>query len=351
MGQLLRYSELTEEQLDYLDNIDISANNLLTIINDILDLSKIEAGKVELEQTDFSLQVVLHEVARSLEAVLKQRGIDFQRHLSSNLPEMVVGDPLRVKQILLNLLSNAVKFTRQGTITVNVECTEQTLALIVVHLSVQDTGIGISQEALQSIFEPFSQAECSTTRKFGGTGLGLTICRHLAAMMGGRIWAESSEGVGSTFHVELVLGRSKALPVQKMVKLTTEKPIWTGKPLHVLVAEDNRINALTIVKLMQNMGHTTEIVGDGTLVLERWRSAQFDLILMDIQMPVLGGDETVKQIRQEEAHDGRHIPVIALTAYALPADKERFMLAGFDGYVVKPIIIEQLMQEMMKVLN
>lgn len=354
MAQLMHYTELTPEQCDYLHNIDISAGNLLSIINDILDFSKIEAGKLELEHTVFSLHQTVHEAAILFENQLRNRGIPLQISIDQNLPELLIGDPLRIKQILLNLLSNAVKFTAAGSILVTAAGTPLTDGQMLIQFVVRDTGIGMSKQTLGLIFDAFSQADSSTTRAYGGTGLGLAICRRLAELMGGRIWAESTLGVGSSFHVEIITRQhTECSPAQNFTDNTkvVEEPAWNISPLSILIAEDNQINAHVIAKMITRMGHRVTLVPDGRQAFIRWNEGDIDLILMDIQMPIMTGDDAVRLIRQHEASIGTHTPVIALTAYALAEDKDRFMLAGFDGYLTKPLDSKELVQEIFRVSN
>jgi CheY-like chemotaxis protein len=265
--------------------------------------------------------------------------------IPDNLPAILSGDALRFKQILLNLLSNAIKFTKQGSITISVTIPERDETHAVIQLSIQDTGIGMSPGILEAIFTPFVQADMTTTRLYGGSGLGLAICKRLAELMGGSIRVESTEGVGSTFYVMLpfLLSSDEALP-QALPDLFA----WHGKPLRVLLAEDNQINCKVAMHLLIKMGHRVVTVYDGKAALENWLRGGFDLILMDIRMPVMDGIAATRTIRERESDHGKHIPIIAITAHALSKGKEHFLNLGFDGYISKPFLYEELGEEMQR---
>lgn len=340
MTQLLRFTQLTEEQLDYLKNIEMSAGNLLSIINDILDLSKIESGRLELENADFSMRQCIQAIVVMQKSKAVEKGLKIETNYALDLPEQLHGDQLRFKQILLNLLNNAVKFTEKGWITIEADLLEQKQDCFIVRIVVSDSGIGISSDALERVFDPFTQADASTTRRFGGTGLGLAICRQLAELMGGRIWAESEEGHGSRFYLELPFYAAKE-PVISPAEPTVEKTATAENTLNVLVADDNRMNQLTTILLLKKIGHHAQGADNGKTAVERWQAGGIDLILMDIQMPVLNGMEALQAIRSKEPA-GQHTPIIALTADALKGTEERLRQAGFDGYLSKPVLIEQL---------
>lgn len=348
MTQLLRFSELTDEQSEYLDGIEISAENLLQLIGDILDLSKIEAGKVTLEMVDFSLAKAIQDVVICQSSLIHAKRLQLDVAIDENMPELVRGDQVRIKQILLNLLGNAVKFTEQGTITITASWKEIAGHSPEVHLSVSDTGIGINQQALHTIFAPFMQASAATTRKYGGTGLGLAICKRLATVMNGRIRVESCEGQGSTFFVELPLEKVHA--PREISHVQPGAPSgYEGHPLTILVAEDNQVNAHYLITLLQRLGHLTVLVEDGMAAFHAWQTGRYDCLLLDIQMPELSGDELARMIRKQEAGSSAHQPLIALTAHSLNGDRERFLQDGFDGYVTKPVRIEQLLDELKRV--
>ena len=341
---LLQSTKLDHEQDEYLENVELSAKSLLAIISDILDISKVEAGKLEFEYVDFSLRQTLHEIIGSQTYTISQKGLELICDLPEDLPDALQGDALRVKQIFLNLLGNAIKFTAQGRITVTARQISRDRNSVTLRLSVSDTGIGMSAAAMERIFAPFEQADSSTTRKYGGTGLGLSICRRLVELMGGRIWAESKEGVGSSFHVELpfLLQQQPERSLSQVVKeaLPEQRPT---RSLKILLAEDNQINARSMTAILSRMGHQVTAVEDGLQALEQWRTTEWDCILMDVQMPVMDGIEATRQIRQEQQQRGSHTAIIALTAHALRGDRERIMAEGFDNYIAKPVDMELLL--------
>jgi len=343
MTHLLRTTELTLEQQQYLDNIESSSTSLVSLISDILDLSRIEAGKMTLEHADFSLCRCIQELLDSQQFLIRQKNLTIRTDIQGNVPEVLRGDRLRTSQILLNLLGNAIKFTERGFVSVAVAMQAKRGEQVLIRFSIADTGIGMAPDLLERIFAPFEQADNSTTRKYGGSGLGLAICRRLAELMGGRIWAESREGVGSTFHIELLFEEPDQQSLQHPLQNSTTEP--SGKelrPLTILLAEDNRVSAEFIVKILSRMGHRMTLAEDGQQALDLLKQQPFDCVLMDIQMPVMGGDEATRIIRQQEERSGGHIPIIALTAHAMDEERARLLEQGFDVHVAKPVDIVQL---------
>jgi len=345
MAQLLQFTDLNPEQQEYLQCLESSTKNLLSLLNDILDLSKIESGKIELENTSFSLRQSIQDVITTQISLIHQKQLRLITDLPAEIPELLLGDPLRIKQILLNLLGNAIKFTETGSITLAVRVIEYQGSSLKLQLSLRDTGIGMTPEALERIFAPFEQADNSTTRKYGGTGLGLTICRRLAELMGGRIWAESVAGQGSCFFVEMPFERPDYQQTQRPEPVT---PTCSSgaRSLKLLLAEDNELNATTLIAMLQKLGHRVDLACNGQQALDSLLKGSYDCILMDISMPVLGGDEVTRIIREAELQTGQHMPIIALTAHALRGDREQFLSSGFDGYVAKPVDIQQLAAEL-----
>ena len=350
MAELLSYTELTSQQEEYLSYIKSSGDSLLALINDVLDLSKIEAGKVELEDVDFSLRRAINDILNTQTSLIHKKQLQLQREFPEGFPEIIRGDQLRFKQILLNLLGNAIKFTEHGSIGVTVQLLEQQQPKLLVRISVHDTGIGMTDEEQQKVFAPFSQADCSTTRRFGGTGLGLTICRQLAELMGGAISVESVPGQGSSFHLDLPFANSSADREQRGSESVQPEQIWPGQHLTVLVAEDNSMNQKFIVGLLNKLRLVVEVSDNGREALERWKQGGLDLILMDIQMPEMSGIEALHLLRQQEQATKQHTPVIALTAHALRGDAERLLEQGFDGYLSKPLSLKSLMAELTRVV-
>jgi PAS domain S-box-containing protein len=486
MTALALDTELSPEQREYLGMVKSSADSLLQLINTILDFSKIEAGKLELESIEFHLRDTLGPTLKTLALRAHEKGLELNYQVKPEVPETLVGDPGVLRQIIVNLVENAIKFTGRGEVNVRVERESEKDGRECLHFTVQDTGIGIPVESQTRIFDAFAQADTSTTRRYGGTGLGLTISRRLVEMMGGRIWLESTPGKGTAFHFTVWLGRGKqtrqATPepanlaglavlvvddnftnrriLEEMLtawhlkpalaesarkamsclkkaldagvpfplilidanmpetngfalveqirrnpglkgaiimmltsasqsgdaarcrelgvaryltkpigqselldailqavggKLQSVAPL-SGPGIHpplrerrrefrILLAEDNLVNQKLVVRLLEKRGHHVQVAGDGREVLKKLKTAEFDLVLMDVQMPVLGGFETTAAIREMEKGTGRHIPIIALTAHAVTGDRERCLAAGMDGYVAKPIHPEELFEK------
>jgi signal transduction histidine kinase/DNA-binding response OmpR family regulator len=476
MTDLALDTELTGEQRDCLETVKLSADSLLLVINDILDYSKIEAGKIELEEIDFNLRNCAEEALKTFASAADEKGLELLCDIAPDLPELLAGDPGRLRQILLNLVSNAIKFTAHGEVALKAQIDAEDEDSRVIRFTVADTGIGIPEEKQEFIFSPFTQADSSTTREYGGTGLGLTICARMVAMMGGKIWLESEVGRGTQFHftvrlklsgkeaesdfmvpletlnelrilvvddnktnrrilhgmltrwqaqttcvasgrealseldaasiaarpyqlvltdmhmpgmdgfglVQEIRRRPEILPVT-VVMLTSAghsgdaehcrklgihsylyKPVRRqellaailralGHPqtipsplavapavpqarsLHILLAEDNRTNQTVATRMLQKMGHSTVVAGNGKEALLLVTTHRFDLILMDIQMPEMDGLTATRKIRARERETQLHLPIIAMTAHAMKGDRERCIEAGMDGYVSKPI--------------
>lgn len=486
MTELALDTELDAEQREYLSLVKTSANALLTIVNDILDFSKIEAGKMNLEQIEFSLLDMLSETTRSVALRAHQKGLELLLDVDSGIPEILIGDPGRLRQVLVNLIGNAIKFTHEGEIVVkaSLAATPPNKDQLVLHISVRDTGIGISEEKFQAIFDSFSQADTSTTRQYGGTGLGLTISARLVELTGGRIWLESTVGTGTTFFIEIVLGRanesvqpqyvteplhnlhvlvvddnatnlaitadllrrwgmrphevsggkqaiaalesaSRSGDAYQLLLLDARMPDTDGftvveqmrnrlhvqttpimmltseeqhdevshcreldisahilKPfsqsdlfdaimdtlglselerppsanrhgfqrnkhkLNVLLAEDNSVGQILASRLLQKFGHIVDVADNGLIVVEKWKHGQYDLILMDVDMPELNGYGATARIREFERQHGGHIIIIGLTAHVMQGSREECLAAGMDGYLSKPIDTDALWNEL-----
>ena len=350
MAQLLRFTELSHEQEAYVSNIEACSENLLAIINDVLDLSRIESGRIELESGPFSIRRAIQNVISTQITQIHQKKLYLKQELAADLPDLLDGDQLRFKQILLNLLSNAIKFTISGGITVSAEALEIAPGRVIVRATVSDTGIGMASDILERIFKPFEQADASTTRRFGGTGLGLTISRKLADLMGGSIRVESSPGQGSIFHADIPFAIS-ASPHEIREKQEIP-PISWGRKHVILIAEDNLTNLLTLEKLIHKLGHSTVSTENGKEAFEQWCQGGIDLVIMDIQMPVMGGLDSLEAIRGRELEEGWvRTPVIALTANALQGTEERLLMKGFDAYLTKPVSIEKLNRQICSLLS
>lgn len=349
MTQLLEMSDLSAEQREFVSALKLSGNNLLALINDILDLSKIEAGKINLDLARFSLQECINDIVLTQKSLIQEKGLALELKLAAGIPSVLIGDQLRVRQILLNLLGNAIKFTSRGGIRISAHVLEQLDSSVLVQIEIRDSGIGVSTDALDKIFLPFVQADGSTTRQYGGTGLGLTISRRLAELMGGTLHLESALGAGSCFTVTIPFTVSRE-PDRVTDDTTAASHVWDGSPLRILFVEDNRINIKFGTVVLKKLGHDVTVAENGRECLEKLEHDHFDLVLLDIQMPVMNGEDALREIRRKEQGGEHRQPVIALTAYALRGEKEHFLEAGFDGYVSKPLDIRELVSEIKRVV-
>jgi CheY-like chemotaxis protein len=316
----------------------------LAVLNDVLDLSKIEAGKLTLFEDDFDLEAAMEQVRETFAVVAEAKGLAFEMSVAEDMRGWWRGDVDRLRQIVGNLVSNGVKFTSQGSVSARVEAGVAGGLKIIV----QDTGVGIAQEKIPGLFEKFTQADNSATRRFGGTGLGLAICRELTQMMGGVINVESREGEGSIFTVELPLEQGRPANMQ-----VVEPPgADADRDLRLLAAEDNPTNQQVLAAVLGSLGIEAHIVGNGREAVEAWRAGAYDLILMDIQMPVMDGISAAQAIRQAEKATGRRrTPIVALTANALTHQVEEYLAAGMEAHVAKPIEIARLYDAISTVLN
>jgi signal transduction histidine kinase/ActR/RegA family two-component response regulator len=348
MTTLLLDTELNADQRESLTMLRTSAESLLRVINDILDVSKIEAGRMTLEPVPFELRAQLDHFIRTLAYRAKEKGLTLRCDVTPDVPDHLLGDWMRLQQVLINLVGNALKFTEEGRVIVTVDMEERTGDEALLHITVADTGIGVPQDRQAAIFEAFTQADGSTARSHGGTGLGLTISRRFVEMMGGRLWLESLPQRGSTFHFTLRIGvRAKAAaPVRSTAAAEARTPVAA---MNILLAEDNRVNQFLTVRLLEKEGHRVEVVVNGHAALAALDADNFDLALMDLQMPEMDGFETTAIIRERERASGRHLPIIALTANAMVGDAERCFEAGMDGYVSKPVDVRRLFAEIRRV--
>jgi len=360
MTALTLDTKLAPEQREYLELVKESADSLLSIINDILDFSKIEAGKLELDPRSFSLRDGLGDTMKALAFRAHEKRLELACQVAADVPDALVGDSLRLRQVLVNLIGNAVKFTQRGEVVLQVETESQMDEEADLHFRVIDTGIGIPRDKYHAIFEAFVQADSSTTRKYGGTGLGLAICARLVAMMAGKIWVESVVGQGSTFHFTARFKVAKApvqLPPEVPVRLhdlpvlIVDDNATDGRQrLDILLAEDNLVNQLLARRLLEKLGHRVEVAATGMEALAALERQHFDLVLMDVQMPELGGFEATARIRDREKATGGHMPIIAMTAHALKGTRERCLEAGMDSYVGKPIDLAGLQQAIHEII-
>ena len=345
MTTLLRDTPLSPEQRDSVDVIQSSGEHLLTVINDILDFSKITSGKLTLESVPFSLPACVAAAVRLLVARATEKKVAIRSTLAPGTPETIVGDVTRLRQILVNLLSNAVKFTDRGAITVDVSARAQPDGSSELTFRVSDTGIGIPAARLPHLFQRFEQADSSTTRTFGGSGLGLVISRHLAELQGGKLWAESTPGVGSVFHFTILTRPAAArLPTPPPPAFATSEfdPQFASRhPARILVAEDNPVNQKVLGRMLEKLGYLPAYAADGLASLAALRATPFDLVLMDIEMPGMDGPAATRALRAEFPA-ARQPGVIAVTAHALADSRETFLSAGLDEILTKPIRLPEL---------
>ena len=350
MIELVLDSELAAEQREFLDTAKHSAHSLLSLINDILDLSKIEADKLELARAPFSIRQSVDEAVRMLAVTARQKGLTLNIDIAADVPECLVADAVRLRQILSNLVGNAIKFTDRGYVTVRVSIEQSSNGGASLHFLVRDSGIGIPEEQQACIFEPFRQADGSTTRRHEGTGLGLAICTRLVQLMGGRLWVESRAGEGSTFHFTAPFEHSRAGEANQPGAAAARDVSTLAAALHpasaislrVLVAEDNAVNQNLVRSVLKKDGHAVQLAGNGREVLAALEGSRFDLILMDVQMPGMDGFEATAAIRKAERVTGSHVPIVAITAHAMQGDRERCLEAGMDEYLTKPIDLAKL---------
>jgi PAS domain S-box-containing protein len=356
-------TELSSEQREYLDGVKFSADSLLRIINDILDFSKIEAGKLEFQVVEFDLRETIEAVLEVFGIRAAAKSLKLSCDFAPDVPSRVFGDPGRLRQILINLTGNAIKFTERGEVVVRVERLPDTGDEAELHFSVKDTGIGIPLGQQQHVFSAFAQVDCSSTRMFGGTGLGLTISSQLVEMMGGRMWLESEVGIGSTFHFTAREGIAPSRPQGESVLCETDllsaigsmaqppSQIEVLSNLRFLLVEDNPVNRLVATRMIEKQNHTVKTAVNGHDALEMIENEKFDCVLMDVQMPLLDGFEATAAIRKNEAGSGVHLPIIAMTARAMAGDLERCLAAGMDGYLPKPIKAQDVFATVERVLG
>ncbi len=354
MTELLLSTDLTPEQRESLEVVRSSADSLLALLNDILDFSKIEAGRLELKKRPFSLRRCANGAVQALGFTARQKGLCLGVHVAPDVPDTLVGDAGRLRQVLLNLLGNGLKFTDHGSVDLKVTKTGLSGDTVTLQFAVHDTGIGISLEDQQLIFEEFRQADGSSTRRYGGTGLGLAISKRLVELMGGRIWVVSRKGEGSTFFFTAKFPVAPE-PVEPCELRSASRPGAAAntrhKPLRILLAEDNPINQTVAARMLEKSGHRVVPVADGLQALEMLERERFDLVLMDVQMPNMDGIEATLAIRAREKHSGRRIPIIAMTAHAMKGDAERCKNAGMDGYISKPVHADELCRLIQEILT
>lgn len=372
---LIRNSDLSERQSEQIKYIELSCEHLLTVINDILDLSKIESGQLKLEESEFHLPTIVRTVIETLTPNSREKKLALNCHIEPGVPQDLIGDPTRLRQVLFNLIYNAIKFTGAGEVSLCCDKKDHTNKSVTLQFSVTDTGIGLSKEKFDQIFERFSQADMNTMSQYGGTGLGLSISKQLVELMGGKIWVDSVPGKGSKFNftVKFPINHRKlyAIPanasngvkcVGEMVESNPERyvnespdsPPAQGNPLgslrhdplKILLVEDNDINRKMAANILEKMGQDVATAANGAIAVEMIKECAFDIVFMDVQMPVMGGIEATERIRDWEAQTGRHIPIIAMTAHAMQGDCETFLDSGMSDYLSKPFDPDILMEKL-----
>jgi signal transduction histidine kinase/CheY-like chemotaxis protein len=352
LTELALETDLTPEQREYLNGVKNSADSLLTVINDILDFSKIEAGKLDLDVAEFALFEELSEVLKMLTPRARKKGLSLKWEFRPGVPSTVLGDPNRLKQVIINLVGNAIKFTDRGEVVLMVEPETTSPEDSLLRFCVQDTGCGIPSDKLASVFKPFVQVDGTASRKFGGTGLGLSISSQLVAMMGGKIWLESAVGEGSRFFFTARFPRPHTQASSRAEEPIADRhsgfdlaPLQSlaERRLNILLAEDNPINQVVAARLLERHGCSVTIASNGLDAVTAVQTGAFDVVLMDIQMPEMDGLEAAAKIRENEKGSNVRIPIIAMTAHAMKGDEEMCLAAGMDGYVTKPVQSEKLL--------
>ncbi len=353
MNELTLETDLTGEQRDFLNTAQKSAVALHKIINEILDLSKIESGKLEFEDVEFDIKEIVKDIKGIFRATAAKKQITLSHLVDDNVPDLLIGDPQRIRQIMLNLVGNAMKFTEKGSVSINVEALESKEDQINIHLEVIDTGIGIDQEKLEKVFDSFSQADSTTTRKYGGTGLGLSISKNLSELMGGNIWVESKLGSGSSFHVKLPFKKSNHTNSHDNKNgFAFDDEIGHYPGARVLLAEDNLINQKVAFHMLKKTEAVVTLASNGKEALDLLNEMPFDLVLLDINMPYLDGYQIAGKVRSfHEEHFNRNITIIAMTANAIKGDKEKCLAAGMNDYISKPFSRKNLFFKMHKWLT
>lgn len=351
MTRLLLEQEPRTDQLKYLNSIKHASDNLLVIINDILDLSKIQAGKINLEKIPFNLRNEINAVYETMKVNADDKGLNLLTAVDETCPKTIIGDPYRLSQILLNLTGNAIKFTEKGNVTIQTTCTSAD-DQVIVKFSVIDSGIGIAKDKLDYIFDMFTQETSSTTRKFGGTGLGLAICKKLIELQGGNITVESETGKGSVFSFAIPFAIGKDIAEHNAKDDHKQQVVATMKNVRILLVEDNEFNQMVAVDTLERSieGAKVTIAGNGRIAIDMLLNNTFDIVLMDIQMPEMDGHEATKNIRSNSDEKINSIPIIAMTASVIKAEVDKCFESGMNEFVGKPFSVGELLEKMSKLL-
>lgn len=349
-AEMLSDTKLDVEQLDYVETIRTSSETLMALINDILDFSKIETGNLRLELREFNLLRMLRDLSSMFFNQAAEKGVNLEIVIAEDVPRSIAGDETRIRQVLINLLSNAIKFTSKGEIRLSLILHSEVdqNGMLEIEFEVRDSGIGIERDQLKNLFQPFSQGDASTTRKYGGTGLGLAICKRLSEAMGGKIWATSLPGEGSSFYTRLRVGEAvqKKAASANPEDRSAEGTIKDWSSIRTIIAEDNRANQKVIQLMLKRLGIESRAVENGEQLLGALKEDIYDLIFMDLQMPVMDGLEATSEIRAGKAGEHlRSVTIIALTANAMSGDEERCLSAGMNGYLTKPVKVAALKQK------
>jgi len=348
-AKLLEEALKDEELLEYIRIIIKSGDDLLVILNDILDFSRMEAGKIAFESIPFNLREVIRSIITMVKVKSEQKNLYVRYKVDKQIPELLLGDSVRLNQILLNLISNAIKFTGDGGITISVAYLEEIENRLILQFAIKDTGIGIPTEKLEKIFESFEQAAADTTRKFGGTGLGLSIVKQLVELQGGEVWVSSEPGTGSDFCFRMPF--EKAVADHKAIRVNKPEIIVDDiyRP-RVLVVEDNPINRMLVIKVLQKWDYETDIAENGQIALDKYQENDYDILLMDLQMPVKDGYETTQTIRALNSAR-KDVPIIAMTAHAIKGERERCMALGMTDFISKPFDPTELHKKILALLT
>lgn len=353
MAHLLSHTALNNNQREYLLTLKSSADSLLELIDEILDLSKIESGKMELEKIPFKLSKIFHDIENLTSAKTSSNKLSVHFEIQPEVPDQLIGDPLRLKQIITNLISNAIKFTEAGEIKLSVSLLETSNQTVRLEFSVMDTGIGMNEEQMNKIFKTYSQADSSTTRKFGGTGLGLSICKNLCEMMNGKIWVQSKLNKGSTFYFTALFGLKEESSLEEQI--ITTKPINSKSSLlhelagrKILLVDDNEVNLTIAFKILSKMGMKITSAHNGEQAIKAVKARPFDAVLMDIQMPVMDGYSATKEIRK--LPEFKDLPIIAMTANVFPSDVKESLAIGMNAHLSKPLVVDDLINTLHKLI-